>query len=144
VSQKYIADKYLNNKDYFSAGNKKFFNVLKTECYELGENIGIIIEHQGEFLRGGNNHTSLKIVSINKKIITVTGGFNHQKNGLYLYRDIRDFLKKDLGFYEKQVIKSLDSISLSRDYKDTLLFKNSNNQGFYLTIDNNMRIISHL
>jgi len=145
VSQKFITERYLQNEDYFSLGNKRFFNVEKTECYEIGEFFGVVIEHQGEFLRGTENkHVVLKMVSHDRKITTVSSGFSGSKNGLYLYRDIRDFLKSSLGFYEKNVISKLESISLSDDYKNTLLFKNFNNEGFYLSFNDDIKIISHL
>ena len=144
VSQRYITDRYLINDDYFSRGNKRFFNVLKTECFEIKSYFGAIIEHQGAFLEGGQSHTVLKFVSHDKKVETITSGFEGSRNGKYLFDDIIYFLKHGLGHYEESVLKKLNSIKISKDYIDTILFEAHDNTGFYLSFkDGQIKIISH-
>jgi len=147
VSEKFMTERYINSVDYFSKGNKKFFNVYETTCYEIGEFFGAIVEKQGAFMQGGKNHNVLKLVSHNKKIETVTSGFDGNRDGQKLYIALREFLKSNLGFYEIEVIKKLNSIRLSIDYKSTLLFEGHDKKGFYLYFgsSNNeeLKIISH-
>ena len=149
VSQKYFTERFLNSEDYFARGNKRFFNIKKTICYEFGTHFGLVVEMQGEFIKGsGNNHNVLKIVSHDRKIETITSGFDGNRDGKKLSKILIDFIKNDLGFYEKEVVKKLDSVQLSNDYKNTLLFKSHDNKGFYLYFGSeereDIKIISHL
>jgi hypothetical protein len=147
VSEKFITERYLNNQKYFSKSNKRFFNVYETTCYEICDFFGAIVEKQGAFIQDRENHNVLKLVSHNKKIETVTGGFDGARDGQKLYIALREFLKSNLGFYELEVMKRLNSISLSNDYKSTLLFESNDGKGFYLYFGTNnydeLKIISH-
>ena len=135
----------LNNKDYFSRGNKRFFNIYKTVISGTHENsFFMLLEKQGEFIQGtGTKHNVLKLIS-KDGVITVTGGFEGEINGQSLYNELKYFFNNQLGYYEKGVLRTLTSIEKSKDYKNTWVF-NSNNNGFYLTIDNayDIRVILH-
>jgi hypothetical protein len=143
TSQANIVERYLNNPNYFSKANKRFFNVHETKCYEIGNSFGAIIEKQGEFLPDGENHTSLKLVSHDRNIITITSGFEGSRNGQNLFDDLIYFLKHNLGYYEKLVISKLKHISLTQDYRNTILFESHDNKGFYLCLEDDIRTILH-
>lgn len=103
ISQRDFTRKYLNNNEYFSAGNKKFFNVYKTTCKELF-NIGFVLEESGEFIRGGESHTSLKVVGLNKNIDTLTSGFSGSPKAKVMYKSLITCLKNLGEDVIKQVI----------------------------------------
>ena len=132
VSESYFVYRFLNNNDYFSRGNKKFFNVYKTSCYEIGDYFGVVVEKQGAFMEGGQSHNVLKLVSHDRKICTASSGFSGSRDGEKLYKELRKFLKNSLGYFEQQVIIKLEKIYLSNDYKNTLVFEAHNGDVFSL------------
>ena len=149
TTESYFTQRFLNNDSYFSRENKRFFNVKKTLCYEIGDSFGAVIEYQGAFIPTISNesHIVLKLVSNDRNIITVTSGFKGNRNGHLLFKDMIKFLKNSMGCYEKDVLSKLKKISLSNDYKNTLLFEDFNNKGFYLYFGlcnyEELRIIGH-
>lgn len=145
VSQGFIVGRYLNNKDYFSSGNKRWFNIEKIECYEMGNSFGVVIEHQGEFMTGSSGkHVVLKLVSHDRNICTISNGWKPNKNGLFLYRDIRDFLKSELSDFEKNVLSKLNTIRMATDNNETIEFISFDGNGFRLNFSEKVEIIDHI
>ncbi len=135
----------LKNKEYFSKGNKRFFNIIKTKISSNHNNtFFMILEFQNEFLPGTNTkHNVLKFVAKNKTT-TITGGFSNDIDGKLLHYALKEFFNTSLGYFENNILNNLVSIEKSKDYKNTYLFE-SKKSGFYLTINslNDIKIILH-
>ncbi len=133
----------LNNKEYFSKGNKNFFNIYETLVNGNYNNTFFILleKSKGFIFNHGNN--SLKFICNNNNIV-VTDGFEDSINGALLYDSLKDFFNSSLGYYEKDIINNLTYVKKSTDYKNTYLFI-SGSKGFYLTVNdyNDIKIIQH-
>lgn len=115
ASQSSLIEKdFITNKEYFSAENKRFFNVLKTNCFISGLNtVALIHEVQGQFFFERENNRNVVKIAYKSKVITLSGDWDGK--GEKILFNIKELFKNGIGWDEGQIITNLKEITLSDD-----------------------------
>lgn len=122
TSQSHFVDTFLNNENYFSAENKRHFNVQSITCYcNDTDTVGLLHEVQGKYLIQEGKRDVIKI-AFKRDIITLDNGFNNKYRGLEILELLRDTFKS-LGNREKNIINNLVKIDFNQDDQKLIFIK---------------------